>query len=355
MGRERREAEVFSLNSSTTLHLVSPGTAAKLVFRGLQQLLYFDQFSWPLAATDMSRMTATRTPPSKVYKQHSVNPGLSRSNPFDSDSESELNSKPSRASSAPVLGKGNQKVAQPGRSENEERGASSSSYSSYASAKNTYKNGFRDSGGLENQSVQELEGYAAYKAEETSQKVNGCLKIAEEIREDATRTLVNLHQQGEQITRTHITAADIEHDLSRGEKLLGSLGGLFSKTWKPKKTRQIKGPVLTRDDSYIRRNNNIEQRQRLGLSSSPTKSRSNPRQYPEPASALENVQVEKAKQDDALSDLSNLLGELKNMAVDMGSEIERQNKALDHLDDDVEELNFRVRGANIRGRRLIGK
>lgn len=29
------------------------------------------------------------------------------------------------------------------------------------------------------------------------------------------------------------------------------------------------------------------------------------------------------KQDDALSDLSDLLGELKDMAVDMGSEIER--------------------------------
>lgn len=32
-------------------------------------------------------------------------------------------------------------------------------------------------------------------------------------------------------------------------------------------------------------------------------------------------QVEKAKQDDALSDLSNILGDLKNMAVDMGSEL----------------------------------
>lgn len=35
------------------------------------------------------------------------------------------------------------------------------------------------------------------------------------------------------------------------------------------------------------------------------------------------LQVEKAKQDDALSDISSILGELKDMAVDMGSEIER--------------------------------
>ncbi|KAF2311223.1 hypothetical protein GH714_021021 [Hevea brasiliensis] len=65
--------------------------------------------------------------------------------------------------------------------------------------------------------------------------------------------------------------------------------------------------------------------------------------------------VEKAKQDDSLSDLSNLLGELKDMAVDMGTEIERQTKVMDHFQDDVDELNFRVKGANQRGRRLLGK
>lgn len=38
---------------------------------------------------------------------------------------------------------------------------------------------------------------------------------------------------------------------------------------------------------------------------------------------IDHQQVEKAKQDDTLDDLSNLLGDLKNMALDMGSEIER--------------------------------
>lgn len=38
---------------------------------------------------------------------------------------------------------------------------------------------------------------------------------------------------------------------------------------------------------------------------------------------ITTFQFEKAKQDDALDDLSDLLGELKNMAVDMGSEIGR--------------------------------
>lgn len=102
----------------------------------------------------------------------------------------------------------------------EYEGEGASSYSNHkntvsSSARNKYKNEFRDSGGLENQSIQELENYAVYKAEETTVSVHSCLKIAEDIREDATQTLVTLHQQGEQITQTHATAADIDHELSR--------------------------------------------------------------------------------------------------------------------------------------------
>lgn len=37
----------------------------------------------------------------------------------------------------------------------------------------------------------------------------------------------------------------------QSEKLLGSLGGIFSKPWKPKKTRQIKGPAITRGTLYL--------------------------------------------------------------------------------------------------------
>ncbi|KAI4319155.1 hypothetical protein MLD38_032789 [Melastoma candidum] len=231
---------------------------------------------------------------------------------------------------------------------------SSHKNSATSSARSKYRNDFRDSGGLENQSVQELESYAVYKAEETTTAVNSCLKIAEDIREDATQTLVALHQQGEQITRTHAAAADVDHELSRGEKLLGNLGGMFSRTWKPKKTRTITGPEITRDDVQ-RKGNHLEQREKLGLNSA-SKRQSNARTPPsEPANALEKVEVEKEKQDDALSDLSDLLGELKHMAVDMGSEITRQNKSLDHFYGDAEELDYRVKQASQRGRRLLGK
>ncbi|MFS7972126.1 putative target SNARE coiled-coil domain-containing protein [Helianthus anomalus] len=269
------------------------------------------------------------------------------SNPFDSDDEIDKRStlKPSKITSSMT----------PNSSTTLFDDSEFNKGTSFPS-RNKYKNDFVDSGGIENQSVQELEHYAAYKAEETTKAVNNALKIAEDIREGATNTLITLHQQGEQITRTHMAAADIEQDLSRGEKLLGSLGGIFSRTWKPKKGQGIKGPTIVRDDPDRRKGNHLEQREKLGLTTTPNKGPSRSKTpLPESADAMQKVEYEKAKQDDGLSDLSDILGELKEMAVDMGSEIERQNKALSPLQDDVEEINFRVKGANQRTRRLLGK
>ncbi|XP_057948826.1 putative SNAP25 homologous protein SNAP30 [Malania oleifera] len=292
--------------------------------------------------------------PVKVFKQNSVDSGpqgSSGSNPFDSDTESDKKQtlKPSkRSSSEPVL-------PMPSSSTNPFDDDDDWGQGTSSTARNKYKNDSRDSGGVESQSVQELENYAVHKAEETTKTVNSCLRIAEDIREDASKTLVTLHQQGEQITRTHMMATDMDRDLSRGEKLLGSLGGMFSRTWKPKKTRAITGPVITGDAPKKTGGKNKEQREKLGLTPAP-KGQTTTRTPPsEPTNALQKVEVEKAKQDDALSDLSNILGDLKSMAVDMGTELERQNKALDHLHDDVDELNSRVKGANQRTRRLLGK
>lgn len=140
----------------------------------------------------------------------------SKHNPFDSDEEKKDNRKynSSRKTSSGynlVQGETNTNPFD----DVDARGHSSSPYAASSGNRTLYKNDFRDSGGLENQSVEELENYALYKAEETTKSVNNCRKIAEEMREDATKTLVMLHHQGEQITRSHDIAAGIDHDLSR--------------------------------------------------------------------------------------------------------------------------------------------
>ncbi|KAF5191381.1 Snap25-like protein [Thalictrum thalictroides] len=289
-----------------------------------------------------------RSPLNKLENQTSVVPGFQTSsnyNPFDSDTDLETKKslKPSTRTSLEPAQVNKKYNTNPFDDDEGRETVSSSSYSVTSERRNKYKNGFRHHGGLENQTVQELENYAVYKAEETTDAFNSCLKVAVDIREEATKTLVTLHQQGEQITRTHTNAADIEQDLSRGEKLLGSLGGLFSRTWKAKKTRSITGPILFRDDPIRTMGSHLEQKQRLGLLSGSKEQSRHQQQPAEPTNTLERVEVEKTKQDDALNDLSNILDELKVMAIDMGSEIGRQNKALDHFHDDVEELSVRVK------------
>lgn len=100
-----------------------------------------------------------------------------------------------------------------------------------------------------------------------------------------------------------------------------------------------------------------KQREKLGLAPVPKGKGTSRTPPPEPTNALQKVevcgltslfhsdssllsicsqgffgrQVEKAKQDDALSDLSNVLGELKNMAFDMGGELDRSEYVLIYI------------------------
>ncbi|XP_024992244.1 putative SNAP25 homologous protein SNAP30 [Cynara cardunculus var. scolymus] len=207
---------------------------------------------------------------------------------------------------------------------------------------------------LDSMSNQELEQYAADQAKETTKSVNNALKIAEDIREDASKTLDTLHAQGEQIHRTHEKAAEMDKDLSRGEKILGNLGGIFSMTWKPKKGKEITGPEPIKDDKADKKASK-EDREKLGLGHAPKGKKGARAGGAKPKDAMEQVELEKQKQDEALDDLSDVLGDLKGMASEMGSELDRQNKALDDLSEDVDELNSRVKGANTRARKLLDK
>lgn len=139
-----------------------------------------------------------KSPGNKISEQKSADPGLPASNFHNSDSED-----------------ANKHTLNPARRTSSEPLPNYDNKPRSSAPKDRYQNDFSDSGGFENQSVQELENYAVYKSEETTNSVNNCLRIAEDIRQDATKTLDMLHQQGEQITRTHNMATDIDKDLSK--------------------------------------------------------------------------------------------------------------------------------------------
>ncbi|KAI3882419.1 hypothetical protein MKX03_001920 [Papaver bracteatum] len=289
----------------------------------------------PFGSDSESNNTKQRMKPAARTSSEQV-PSDLKSNPFDDDD----GRKPSSSSHTANMGGRNSYRNDFSDFENQSsnpfddddgRKPFSSSHTSNLGGRNSYQNDFSDSSGFDN-----------------------CLKIAEDIREDASEILGTLHQQGEQITRTHGMYPDFDQNLEQGEKSLGSLGGMFSRPWKPKKTRAITGPLITSDDSSKAKASK-QQREKLGIASIPKGPKNSRGSAAESSSAMQKVEEEKDKKDDALDKVSNILGDLKSMAIDMGSELERQTKTLEHLDTDTDELNSRVKQANERGRRLLGK
>ncbi|XP_070795973.1 synaptosomal-associated protein 23 [Pituophis catenifer annectens] len=57
--------------------------------------------------------------------------------------------------------------------------------------------------------------------------------------------------------------------------------------------------------------------------------------------------------EDNLTQVGHILGNLKNMAVDMGSEIDSQNKQIDRINEKAETNKNRIEQANTRAKKLI--
>ncbi|CAM6112354.1 unnamed protein product [Calypogeia fissa] len=188
------------------------------------------------------------------------------------------------------------------------------------------------------QNVEELEQVAVKKTQDTTSSIKNAIRIAKDTKGVATTTLKTLHHQGEQIRRTHHTAVRVDEELGRGEKLLGSLGGMFSMTWKPRKDHKICGPQVNTDQ--YKRKNHLGERDGLGLTGETPAARPQP-QLSGTFSAQAQLVMQTKVQDEALTKLSHILNDLKGMTLEMGHEIQRQNGDLDRMQDDVDELTDR--------------
>ncbi|KAJ7413486.1 Synaptosomal-associated protein 23 [Willisornis vidua] len=57
--------------------------------------------------------------------------------------------------------------------------------------------------------------------------------------------------------------------------------------------------------------------------------------------------------DENLAQVGNILGNLKNMALDMGNEIDAQNKQIDRINIKADTNRDRIEQANVRAKKLI--
>lgn len=211
---------------------------------------------------------------------------------------------------------------------------------------------------METRSVDQLESYAILRSQDVSQNIRDCVKVAEETTGIASATMEMLHEQGGQIKRSHLAAVKVEEELSVGEKVLGSLGGLFSRRWKPKKGAKIKGPQEA-PDSFKKKKAQAARAAMLSKEDfeeeDAKRARARANKF-EGLSATEvQLEMEREHQDEALSGLGDIVGKLKDMTYVMNEEVEKQTAAIGGMEADVDAIDNRVKQAYNRTRYLVGR
>nr|XP_022334474.1 synaptosomal-associated protein 25-like isoform X11 [Crassostrea virginica] len=199
-------------------------------------------------------------------------------------------------------------------------------------------------GGENGQITQETLDNANQESLESTRRM---LNMCEEGKEAGIRTLVMIDEQGEQLDRIEEGMDQINQDMRDAEKNLEGLekccglcvlpwkraknfekGGAYDKTWKASED----GKVNTNGPRVI-----------VGENAGP--------QGPIITRITNDAREDEMEEN--LTQVSGMLGNLRNMAIDMGSEIESQNRQIDRINNKGTHLNDRVETANKRANKIL--
>lgn len=175
-------------------------------------------------------------------------------------------------------------------------------------------------------------------------------QMAEESQEVGIKTLTELDQQGEKLDRIEGGLDQISSDMKEAEKNLTDLEkccGLCVCPWKKnsdyEKSEQYKKGWKTSEDGKVRTSQpRIEDNRDGGKGGKSYVTR------------ITNDDRED-EMDENLGAVSDIIGNLKNMAVDMGNEIDAQNNQIDRTNRKAEANKDRIAAADARAKEILRK
>ncbi|XP_030369524.1 synaptosomal-associated protein 25 [Scaptodrosophila lebanonensis] len=198
--------------------------------------------------------------------------------------------------------------------------------------------------------LQELQLKSAQVADESLESTRRMLNLMDESKEAGIRTLVALDDQGEQLDRVEEGMDRINADMREAEKNLSGMEKCCGVCVLPWKKVNIKddgdsawkanddGKVVASQPQRV-----VDERERGGMGV-PPQSGYVPR-------ILNDARED--EMDDNLGQVNSMLGNLRNMALDMGSELENQNKQIDRINAKGDANNMRMDGVNKRANNLL--
>uniref|UniRef100_A0A3B4WU31 Synaptosomal-associated protein 25 n=1 Tax=Seriola lalandi dorsalis TaxID=1841481 RepID=A0A3B4WU31_SERLL len=171
-------------------------------------------------------------------------------------------------------------------------------------------------------------------ADESLESTRRMLQLVEESKDAGIRTLVMLDEQGEQLERIEEGMDQINKDMKDAEKNLNDLGkfcGLCSCPCNKDK----KGSEATYGREHHRGS-----RQRLS--------------EPGQRGNMVTDDARENEMDENLEQVGGIIGNLRHMALDMGNEIDTQNRQIDRIMEKADSNKTRIDEANQRATKMLG-
>ncbi|XP_056249387.1 synaptosomal-associated protein 23-like isoform X1 [Seriola aureovittata] len=218
----------------------------------------------------------------------------------------------------------------------------------------------QDGSNMEDMTVEQMTIRANQVTDESLESTRRMLQMAEESKQTGANTMVMLEEQGEQLRRVDEGMDQINQDMRQAEKNLTDLSkccGLcvcpcdrvtsiehdsrYKRTWGIGGGGEGEGDgskVVSRQPSGVR-NGQAAQANASAPSGPYIKRITNDAREDEMEENLDAV--------------GSIIGNLKNMAVDMGSEIDKQNKQIDRITEKADMNHHRIDEANQRANKLI--
>ncbi|KAL3872759.1 hypothetical protein ACJMK2_035961 [Sinanodonta woodiana] len=197
--------------------------------------------------------------------------------------------------------------------------------------------------------LEELQFQATKATDESLESTRRMLQLCEESQDVGVKTIVMLDHQGEQLDRIEEGMDQINQDMRDAEKNLEGMEkccGLCVLPWKKSKNFEKSGDYnktwKATDDGQVNTDGPrviVDHGNGIG-----------------PSGNFITRITNDAREDEMeqnLQDVSGMLGNLRNMAIDMGTEIGAQNRQLDVINQKATSNETRIKEANKRATKIL--
>lgn len=194
--------------------------------------------------------------------------------------------------------------------------------------------------------LQAIEHHSEQIVDESLESTRRMFLLCEESKEAGIRTLVALDDQGEQLDRIEEGMDQINTDMKEAGKHLGGMEKCCGVCSFPcGKTTEFKEDISAWTDNEDGRVINAQPRpvvdNRKGVG---------------PTTGFIYKITNDAREDEMeenMGNVSQMIGNLKNMAIDMGSEISSQNRQIDKINEKGQSNELRISNANERAVKIL--